>query len=316
MGCRELQVNDYFRMTDSVSGMDVPHYALADANKNITEYFDTNGNVVAHYEYSPFGKVTKKTGTMQDDFDYRFSSEVFDTEIGLVYYNYRYYSPEIGRWLSRDKIGERGGWNLYGMVGNDALNWIDYLGAGKKPAWYEPHGALDDMISDILGTNQVATGIVNTAAESDPTIPILPPAPPNPIWGHPNNGVTYSFTLLFGTHEFVTTPCGCRYYCITFTTTELIGAGTSTTVIGNQVSPVSLNISPPEGLIPVFSSHLSASSSGTNLDINTGLGVNPLPISLSFRLVCITLTSNDECGNPCNDSPASIGGCMANMMHH
>jgi len=37
MGCRELQVNDYFRMTDSASGTDVPYYALADANKNITE---------------------------------------------------------------------------------------------------------------------------------------------------------------------------------------------------------------------------------------------------------------------------------------
>jgi hypothetical protein len=69
MGCRELQVNDYFRMTDSVSGTDVAYYALADANKNITEYFDSNGNVVAHYEYSPFGKITKKSGTMQNDFD-------------------------------------------------------------------------------------------------------------------------------------------------------------------------------------------------------------------------------------------------------
>jgi hypothetical protein len=29
MGCRELQVNDYFRMTDSASGTDVPYYALA-----------------------------------------------------------------------------------------------------------------------------------------------------------------------------------------------------------------------------------------------------------------------------------------------
>jgi len=100
MGCRELHVNDYFRMTDFVSGTDVPYYALADANKNITDYFDTNGNVVVHYEYSPFGKITASSGTKKDDFDYRFSSEVFDTETGLVYYNYRYYSPELGRWLS------------------------------------------------------------------------------------------------------------------------------------------------------------------------------------------------------------------------
>jgi len=134
MGCRELQVNDYFRMTDFASGTDVAYYALADANKNITEYFDTNGNVVAHYEYSPFGKITKKSGTMQDDFDYRFSSEVFDTETGLVYYNYRYYSPELGRWLSRDPIGERGGWSLYLFVFNDSINLFDLLGREPKPS--------------------------------------------------------------------------------------------------------------------------------------------------------------------------------------
>ena len=32
------------------------------------------------------------------------SSEVADDETGLVYYNYRYYSAELGRWLSRDPI--------------------------------------------------------------------------------------------------------------------------------------------------------------------------------------------------------------------
>jgi len=48
-----------------------------------------------------------------------------------VYYNYRYYSPELGRWLSRDPIGENGGWNLYGMVGNNPTNYIDLLGYTK-----------------------------------------------------------------------------------------------------------------------------------------------------------------------------------------
>jgi hypothetical protein len=45
-----------------------------------------------------------------------------------VYYNYRYYSPELGRWLSRDPIGENGGWNLYGFVGNDGINKADFVG--------------------------------------------------------------------------------------------------------------------------------------------------------------------------------------------
>jgi RHS repeat-associated protein len=44
------------------------------------------------------------------------------------YYGYRYYDPVTGRWPSRDPIGERGGANLYGMVGNDAVGSWDYLG--------------------------------------------------------------------------------------------------------------------------------------------------------------------------------------------
>jgi len=113
---------------NSTSGTDVPYYAMGDANKNITEYFDANGNIVAHYEYSPFGKITKTSGTLANDFDFRFSSEVFDKETNLVYYNYRYYSSDLGRWLSRDPIGEKGGVNLYMFCYNNTILLYDYLG--------------------------------------------------------------------------------------------------------------------------------------------------------------------------------------------
>lgn len=42
-----------------------------------------------------------------------------------------HYDPNIGRWLSRDSIEENGGANLYGFVGNDGINWWDYLGYSK-----------------------------------------------------------------------------------------------------------------------------------------------------------------------------------------
>jgi hypothetical protein len=40
------------------------------------------------------------------------------------------YESAMGRayWLSRDPIEERGGINLYGFVGNDSVNYTDYLG--------------------------------------------------------------------------------------------------------------------------------------------------------------------------------------------
>jgi uncharacterized protein RhaS with RHS repeats len=46
----------------------------------------------------------------------------------IAYYGFRYYDPVTGRWLSRDPIGENGGLNLYGMVGNDPISRWDYLG--------------------------------------------------------------------------------------------------------------------------------------------------------------------------------------------
>jgi uncharacterized protein RhaS with RHS repeats len=43
-------------------------------------------------------------------------------------YGYRFYSPSLGRWINRDPIGEAGGLNLYGFVGNSPTNYFDYYG--------------------------------------------------------------------------------------------------------------------------------------------------------------------------------------------
>jgi hypothetical protein len=51
--------------------------------------------------------------------------------MGVTDYTYRWYDPVTGRWPSRDPIGERGGINLYGFVGNDGVNWFDVLGLAK-----------------------------------------------------------------------------------------------------------------------------------------------------------------------------------------
>ena len=46
----------------------------------------------------------------------------------VVISGYRYYSPEMGRWVSRDPIGERGGLNVYGFVVNLPQSSIDPVG--------------------------------------------------------------------------------------------------------------------------------------------------------------------------------------------
>src|SRR5512147_2121259 len=76
----------------------------------------------------PFGEVLRATGPMAKANAFRFSTKYQDDETDLLYYGYRYYTPSIGRWLSRDSIGERGAFNLYGFVQNNPLGYYDYLG--------------------------------------------------------------------------------------------------------------------------------------------------------------------------------------------
>ena len=40
----------------------------------------------------------------------------------------RYYSATLGRWISRDPLGDLGGANVYAYVGNNPTNFTDYLG--------------------------------------------------------------------------------------------------------------------------------------------------------------------------------------------
>ncbi len=100
----------------------------ADANKNITDLTDSAGVNVAHYEYSPFGQLVKSGGSYAATNVFTWSGEYLDRETGLVYYNFREYDPLLGRWLSRDPIGENGGINLYAMSANMVTNVWDNLG--------------------------------------------------------------------------------------------------------------------------------------------------------------------------------------------
>jgi len=105
------------------------YYPCFDANGNITQYVDSSsGTEVARYDYDAFGREFHSSVTMADDFVFRFSTKYTDNETGLVYYGYRFYNAELGRWINRDPIGEEGGLNLYGFVGNRTINRVDYLG--------------------------------------------------------------------------------------------------------------------------------------------------------------------------------------------
>ena len=109
---------------------DQVYFPTVDLTKNVCELVDFYGNTAATYDYAPFGAVTTGTpsGSAVPANPFRFSSEFYDSELDLVYYNYRHYSPADGRWLSRDSIEEQGGWNLYAFVANRPINGMDFNG--------------------------------------------------------------------------------------------------------------------------------------------------------------------------------------------
>ena len=106
------------------------YFPTVDLTKNVCELVDFYGDIAATYDYAPFGAVTAGTpsGSAAPANPFQFSSEVYDDELGLVYYNYRHYSPSDGRWISRDPIEEQGGWNLYVFVGSQPIFQSDFLG--------------------------------------------------------------------------------------------------------------------------------------------------------------------------------------------
>ncbi len=98
-------------------------YAYAwDLTKNICEIFGQHGYIQTTYSYSPYGQVISDGDVTQP---MQWSSEFCDEELGLTYYNFRYYNPSSGKWLSRDRVRNP---NLYSFANNTPTSSIDILG--------------------------------------------------------------------------------------------------------------------------------------------------------------------------------------------
>ena len=104
----------------STGGSSTVLYYHSDRQFNIRGLTDSNGAVKELYAYSPYGKQiildasgVERTGSAHNN-NYGYTGRRLDTETGLWYFRARYFSNEMGRFISRDPLGYVDGMSLYG----------------------------------------------------------------------------------------------------------------------------------------------------------------------------------------------------------
>ncbi|MCL5098588.1 MAG: hypothetical protein M1608_13875, partial [Candidatus Omnitrophica bacterium] len=83
------------------------HFVAYDGNGNVVALVSArDGTLSAQYEYGPFGEPIRVSGPIGEANTFRSSTQYTDQEADQACYLRRYYSYSMGRWLSRDPIGE------------------------------------------------------------------------------------------------------------------------------------------------------------------------------------------------------------------
>ena len=137
------------------------YFYCYDGNWNVVALVNAaTGEVAAQYDYGPFHELLRATGPVARENPFLAATKYYDWETGLYYYGYRYYSPSLRKWMSRDAIGERGGLNSYAFCLGSPLDNIDLN--GDQPLTYveirsivSSRPAMGRLVSDSSGTWRV-----------------------------------------------------------------------------------------------------------------------------------------------------------------
>jgi RHS repeat-associated protein len=90
-------------------------------------------SMVQEYDYDPYGNPTRTPATGPFS-DFRYAGMLYNSDSGLYLTQYRAYDPRIGRWLTRDPMGEQVGPNLFAYVSLNPLSLADRSGL-QGGAW-------------------------------------------------------------------------------------------------------------------------------------------------------------------------------------
>jgi RHS repeat-associated protein len=105
---------------------------------SVRELVDSSGVVRADYRYSTYGERTKVGGDLDSDFG--FGGLFHHGPSGLDLATYRIYDSKMGRWISREPLGEGVDYNLYRYANNSPISFRDPSGLlpDDTPAYTGP----------------------------------------------------------------------------------------------------------------------------------------------------------------------------------
>lgn len=137
-----------WKTTKQSKGFDDVWFYHCDHLGTPQEMSDHTGAIIWKAEYKAWGecKAEKAKSSFFENSEIisnniRFQGQYFDLETGLHYNRYRYYSPYVGRYVSKDPIGLLGGFNTFVYV-SDPNGWVDPYGL------YGTRGKQNRMPSD------------------------------------------------------------------------------------------------------------------------------------------------------------------------
>ena len=132
-------------------------YLQTDGNGTPRIGTDIAQNMVWRWDGEAFGESvplqSAAAGAYPVEVNLRNAGQYFDDETGLFYNGARYYSPQVGRYISSDPIGLRGGLNTYAYVLNSPLRYIDPSGQmPTTPPYYTP---LEGFIGELAEVTDI-----------------------------------------------------------------------------------------------------------------------------------------------------------------
>ena len=89
---------------------------------------DKDGNLLWFGNYTGWGRLKEETKVTDSAYQpFRLQNQYADRETGLHYNFFRYYEPNVGRFVNQDPIKYLGGTNFYNYAFS-IVNWVDFLG--------------------------------------------------------------------------------------------------------------------------------------------------------------------------------------------